>query len=302
MLPPVHQMFALVRDLANGREVTEIPIARWYVLRHNLGPLASVAGAPRYRDEVVRVAVEWGRIERDLPPVVAAIENRGIRVATLKGVAYATSLYPRPTDRPMSDIDLLVDDRKAEAVLAELGFVRDVGAPFHHATTWLRGPTVIDLHHDFVASGRGQIDLDAVWARTTRGRFARRLDPVDELAFHLIHMARSRLCGPLVQIVDLHRLASRADIELGLARCRDWELGRGAQLAVDYYRSIMNGAPMLSFATLHDVLEAQQPSLPRRIAFELAVAGSPRQLAARAFAAVNQRLFAGRPRGDARGR
>lgn len=293
-------MFALVRDLANGREVTEIP-DRWYVLRHNLGPLAARAGAPGLRDEVIRATVEWGRIERDLPPVVTMLERAGHRVVALKGVAYATGLYAAPSDRPMTDIDLFVEDPRAGEMLAADGFAHEAGAPFHHATTWTKGRTIIDLHHDFVSSGRGRVDLAAVWKRIVSGTLARRLDPVDELAFHLIHMARARMCGPLVQIVDLHRLAQRCDPDQALVRCDAWQLGRGARRAYAYYQSILAGDPDLHFATLDDLLECRQPSIPRRIAFELAVAESPRQLAGRALDALTQRGL-GRPRGDARGR
>ncbi|HEY0250685.1 MAG TPA: hypothetical protein VGC41_04130, partial [Kofleriaceae bacterium] len=133
-------------------------------------------------------------------------------------------------------------------------------------------------------------------------RFGLHLDLIDELAFHLVHMVRSRLCGPLIQIVDLHRLAQRTNLDAALDRTAEWSLRRGAERAVAYYRSIMAGAPELPFSTLQDVLEGRQPSISRRIAFELAAAESPRQILARAFGAVNQRVFAGRPSGDARGR
>jgi hypothetical protein len=290
MLPEVHGMFALVRDLASGREVTEIPVDRWYVLRHNLGPLAARAGAPGLRGEVIRCTVEWARVQRDLPPIVRLLEC-STRVAALKGVAYATGLYDAPADRPMTDIDLFVEDRSAWRVLADQGFEKGAGSPFHHATTWTKGTTIIDLHHDFVSSGRGRVDLAGVWRRVVSGALALRLDPVDELAFHLIHMARTRMCGPLIQIIDLHRLGQRCDPDEALARCDAWQLGRGARRAFAYYRSILAGDPDLHFAKLDDVLECRQPSIPRRIAFELATSESPRQLAARALDAVVQRAL-----------
>ena len=295
MLPEVHGMFALVRDLANGREVGEIPIAPWYVERHNLGPLAARAGAAAFRDELVRSTLAWARIERALPPIVEQLHSVGVRVAVLKGVSYATSIYEVPAERPMSDIDLLVSPVvEAAKLFARLGFEWIPNSPFHHAQTYVKGDTIIDLHRGFVSQFRGHIDIAAVLVRATpTGPFGSlRLSTVDELAFHLIHMWRGRLCGPLVQIIDLHRLARHADPEAALARAAEWGFGRGARRAYRYYRSILAEDIDLHFATEDDIIQARQPSVARRLAFDIATADSPRDLAAHAFDVFNQRLMA----------
>jgi hypothetical protein len=305
MLPDVHGMFALVRDLANGREITEIPIAPWYVERHNLGPLVARAGASAFRNELIRSTVGWARIERALPPLIEQLHAIGVRVAVLKGVSYATSIYEVPAERPMTDIDLLVSPLLDTAKLFErLGFEWVPNSPFHHAQTYFKGDTIVDLHKNFVSRARAGVDISGVFARATpTGPFGTlRLSPVDELAFHLVHMWRGRLCGPLVQIIDLHRLAQRADPAAALARAAEWKLGRGARRAYHYYRSILDGDIDLHYATVDDIVHARQPSIPRRIAFELATAESPKALAAHAFDVFNQRVFAGRPSGEARGR
>ena len=298
-------MFALVRDLANGRDVTEIPIARWYVERHNLGPLAARAGAVAFRDDLIRSTVAWARIERVLPPLVEQLHALGVRVVVLKGVSYATSIYEVPAERPMSDIDLLVSPPlPASQLFQRLGFEWVPNTPFHHAQTFFKGDTIVDLHQTFVSQSHAGLDISGVFERATpTGPFGTlRLSPIDELAFHLVHMWRGRLCGPLVQIIDLHRLVQRADPEAALARAAEWQLGRGARRAYRYYRSILAGDVDLHYATVDDIVCARQPSIPRRILFDLAVADSPRQLAARALHSIAQRWFAGRPSGDARGR
>ena len=297
-------MFALVRDLANGREVTEIPVSLWFVERHHLGPLAARAGLVAAKDELVHSTVAWARTERVLPPIVDRLVSAGVRVAPLKGVSYATSIYAIPAERPMSDIDLLVEPHDvAERVLAELGYTSTPSSPFHHATTWSLRDTWLDLHRGFVSAGRSTVELERVWERTSAGwpRGARRLERTDELIFHFVHMARGRLCGPLVQIVDAHRLLADGDGEL-FARADRWKLGKSVRIAHAYYRSIMDGHVVQPYATEEDLIYVRQPSFAKRVRFDLAVSESPRQLAARAVDWIAQRWFAGRPSGDARGR
>lgn len=285
-------MFALVRMLSSGRDVSEIAVHPTIVQRHQLGPLAASAGWAQFRDDLVRATVGWGRIERELPAIVDALDCRGIRVAPIKGVAYATTLYETPGQRPMTDIDLLVAPAEgafARRILGELGFTCAHDPALHHASTWVRGSLVIDLHRDIVGTGRSQIDLDAVWSRVVPGwpKRAWRLEPVDELVFHLVHMARNRLCGPLVQVVDASRLLQRADALAALARAKEWGIEAAVRPALRFCRDIVDDVPhpggWLS-PSPGDLLAVQQPSTLRKLVFDVATAGSMRQLASRAVA------------------
>jgi len=294
-------MFALVRDLAAGRDVSEIAVDPELAQRHLLAPLAARHGAAGFRDDLVRSTVAWGATAVALPPVVAALVKAGVRVAAIKGVAYATALYETPAERPMTDVDLLVPDRSfaaASSILGELGFVREPVIPHHHATTWVRDSLVIDLHRNIVGLGRSRIDLDAVWQRTVAGwpDGASRLDPSDELVFHLVHMTRNRLCGPLIQVVDAARLLARlseASISIAIARGHEWGLAVPVELALRFCRELLAGARHPGGwlgPSADDVLRVRQPSTVRKIVFDLATAGSPSQLAARAVAYARSRL------------
>ena len=282
-------MFALVRDLAAGRNVGEIAAHPDVVRRHLLAPLAASAGARAFHDDLVRATVAWARIEHELPSVVTALARAGVPVAPIKGVAYATSVYQTPAERPMTDVDLLVPlnrARVAEGVLAAQGFSCDSALPFHHASTWVREWLVIDLHHGILGPGRSRMDLEHVWTRATPGwpHDGLRLDPVDELVFHLVHMARNRLCGPLIQIVDASRLFARCDRERALVRARDWGLAPAVKLAMRYCIDVLAGTSEPGGwlgPRSHDVLAVQQPSTLRKIMFDIATAGSASQLAAR---------------------
>jgi hypothetical protein len=304
MLPEVAQMFALVRDLAAGRDVTEIAVEPALVQRHLLAPLAARAGASACRDDLVRATVGWARIERELPPVIDRLVAAGVRVAPIKGVAYAAGLYALPAERPMTDVDLLVDPyADAARVVAELGFRREPGSLLHHASAWVRGELVIDLHRGIVGAGRSRIDVDAVWKRARAGwpAGALRLEAADELAFHLVHMIRSRLRGPLIQVVDAARLFERCDVALVLERADEWRIGGAVRLALRYVRDLLAGAPRPGGwlgPSPGEAIAAQQPRAWRKLVFDVVTAGSPGQLAARVLGYGASRLAPGRPSGE----
>ena len=295
-------MFALVRDLANRAPVTQVAVSDWLVQRHNLGPLTALAGVTRMKPELARATLAWRRISDGLPPIIERWTGAGIRVAPIKGVAYAAGMYDRPAERPMTDIDLLVDRSSystAGRLLTEAGFSRIAGSPLHHASAWVRGDMVIDLHRGIVGRGRSRIDLDAVWRRTSPGwpSGALRLDPVDELVFHLLHMARNRLCGPLIQVVDVARLIERLprrDPENALRLARTWRVGPAAEAALRFSCNVLDARGDLRLGivgpTEENVLAAGQPSILRKLVFDVSTAGSVSQLATRVIAYGASRL------------
>jgi hypothetical protein len=302
MLPPVDALFTLVRQLAARSAVIEVSVPKWLVQLHRLAPLAARAGAASYRDDLVRATLEWARIEADLPAIVHALQGAGVDVAPIKGVAYAKQLYASPAERPMADIDLLVPLRqreRARSLLAAQGFRPAPAAALHHAEAWLRGDLAIDLHWNIIAPGRSRIDLDAVWSRTTPGwpDAARQLEPVDAFVFHLVHLARNRLRLPLINVVDTARLLEHVDANTALMRAREWGLGRATELALRFCTSILDareGRPAGWLGPSRaDVVECAEPSLPGKVLFDVAVAGSPRQLVSRVvhFGANRVRRF-----------
>lgn len=87
-------------------------------LRHS--PSARVP--PEVRERVRSLALAWRLklrlLERRLADSVRALDRVGIRVTLLKGAALAHTVYPSFDERPMADLDLLVDpDRAGEAHL-----------------------------------------------------------------------------------------------------------------------------------------------------------------------------------------
>jgi hypothetical protein len=261
-----------------------------------LAALCALAGVSQLRDDLAGATVRWIAWSREIATVVARLGDAGVAVAPIKGLAYAAGLYPQPAARPMTDVDLLVQPGRVTAardVLERAGFTLASDIPLHHASTWERGDLTVDLHRDIMPIGRGRIAHDELWARTRPGwpAGARRLDSVDELVFHLAHMARGRLCGPLVQVVDAARLLEHAGATQALERARQWKIGAPVSVALAFCRAIIDGTSLPWLAPADDdVLFARQPGVARKLLFELATSGSPRQLAARTLGAAFQRL------------
>jgi hypothetical protein len=100
---------------------------------------------PDKRDQISRLALIWTLklklLERRLHESVGLLSDAGIEVTLLKGAAIALTIYRRFEDRPMADIDLLVDEtraREAHELMQRNGWKLETGN--HQAAAW-------DTHH-----------------------------------------------------------------------------------------------------------------------------------------------------------
>jgi hypothetical protein len=301
MLPHVEGLFTLVQRLAKDVPVTEVPTSKWLVQRHGLAPLVARSRRQDFRTELAATSVAWERVRQTFSPLVTQLCDAGVRIAMIKGASYATRLYRHTSERPMTDVDMLVQPRDAAVVarvLERAGFVRSSPGVLHHATAWERGPVVIDVHRSILAPGRSSIDLEAVWSRTTNDGWpagTERLDITDELVFHFVHMARNRLRGPLIHVVDAERLLRRADIGVAARRAREWRLSVMFELVrrfvadtMDLRREQVGGR----FGPTRDELALfVEPTTMQKIAFDLAVSESPTQILARSVSFGANRLL-----------
>lgn len=85
-------------------------------VEHVLSPLLMAAADRRGRGTVQSTAI-WTRNMTALGPALRELDRAGHRVWAWKGLDFAMSLYPSPGDRPMYDIDLLVEPHCLEEVL-----------------------------------------------------------------------------------------------------------------------------------------------------------------------------------------
>jgi hypothetical protein len=292
MLPTMEALFTLVRDLSAARQPTSC-VPQNLVRLHGLAPMAARAGAHGFRDDLVCSTIAWAATEQEVPALVRALRAANVRVAPLKGLLYARWLYPWPAERPMADVDLLVQPLQvgaARRALRALGFAPAFAALGHHAEPWTRGDFVLDLHWNIIAPGRSRIDLERVWSRTRPGwpEGAESLEATDALVFHLVHLARNRLRLPLVNVVDGARLLELADRDTALERAASWGLKRAANHALRFIDAILHGMtgdrpggwPGPTWAELAVL---SRPGPLAKVLFDTVTAGSWRQLAARSW-------------------
>ena len=92
----------------------------------------------------------------------------------------------------------------------------------------------------------------------------------------------------LVQVVDAARLLEHASPEEALLRAQKWGIGAAVQTALAHCRAVLDDTALPWLASPDDVMFAHQPSLSRKLMFDVMTAGSARQLAARMMGAGAQ--------------
>jgi hypothetical protein len=213
----LERMRAFVAAVMRGRPMGAVPPLALIQAGH-LGPIGYRMGIRELRGEYAASAIMAGRRAAVLDEVVRGLGAHGVAVALIKGIAFAGTLYPDPAERPMHDIDLLVPRTElpdAMRAMREIGFQR-IGSPralsgYYHALDYARGDIIVELHRNMVQHRRTELRIGDVWRRAARdpSTGAVRLDPVDDLLFAVLHIARSELAVPVLNYLDVQRLCDR---------------------------------------------------------------------------------------------
>jgi Uncharacterised nucleotidyltransferase len=204
-------------------------------LTHALGTLP-LAGVPRVvrRRLTERVAASRARhlvMLRELGPVLRGCAAAGIDVIVLKGPALAEHVYPEPTLRPFSDLDLLVhpaDRFRMDGVLRGLGHRRladehswDFDVAYDGATVYETPAGVrIDLHWSLLTEPRfaWRGDETEVWARAepivVAGEPALGLGREDLVLYLAAHLAVHHTLTGLLRYWDVALVLERWGAEL----------------------------------------------------------------------------------------
>ncbi len=189
-----------------------------------LTPSQSAELLTRHRDAMLWVLT----LERGLVRLAPDFRAAGIDFVVLKGPAVAHGFYPDPSWRTFADLDLLVrtaDWRRACALLAELGFRRDLPEPrpgfderFGKAAahTGTDGFSV-DLHRTLVLGPFGLwIDPDVLFERTTAFRLGgvslKRLEHTSAFLHACAHASLGWHPPLLTPVRDVAQLATGADV------------------------------------------------------------------------------------------
>lgn len=128
------------------------------------------------RATAMRLTVRFAALEQQATTISRTLLAAGITPLFLKGFPLAAHVYPRPSDRPMGDLDIAVpqpDFEHAVEVLGSLGLVADardasirMGVNEHAVP--LRDPhgmAVVDLHYNILDDSLWQGADDGFWQR-----------------------------------------------------------------------------------------------------------------------------------------
>lgn len=239
-----HEQAVLVAALRGLRPLPEAPdelrlaaLASWHRVE---GLLASAA--PRdatFSDDLVdhlrevRDATEarWLHLRDTLAELVDQWDRAGIRTVALKGAALVAAGIVPAGERPMADVDVLVDGSRADeahAIARRAGWQADHGdrvyeytrTRHHHLPALVDGSgTMVEVHHRLLDRSHPRRRLDDL----VRGRTvalpeldAHRLDDIAmwlHLAVHFWDDRRRGTGGVLLQLRDLDLLLQRIDPE-----------------------------------------------------------------------------------------
>ena len=299
-------MRAFVAAVLTDRPMGEEPPRELLPIGH-LAPIAYRRGMQSAKADYAACMVVAARRRKVLEEVIVALTKRSIDIAVIKGCAFVGTIYPDPAERPMNDMDVLI--RRAQLpdaleLVQALGFQR-VGfdrkmSDFYHATVFLRGDVMLELHRNIVQPYRTAIPIDDVWARTTidpAGVGERRLDRVDELLICAVHAARHELIVPAINYVDVARLWNRLTDEQRATfwtRAKQWRVARAVAAVFamkDNLAAARADAPDVGLGsrilpTTTDVLLGNQPKRARQIAQKLLLAQGTRDRIGLGFVTV----------------
>ncbi|MCP3903371.1 MAG: SET domain-containing protein-lysine N-methyltransferase [Planctomycetes bacterium] len=188
-----------------------------------------------------------------LERVARHCNDAGIPVMALKGAALNLTVYERPTERPMSDLDLLVrvdDLERVHALFEKLGFLRspsqfreDFFPRFYYEIQYTAGsvsPVSIDLHvRPFRLVRHSRFVPDAAfWERSGPipiGRTTVRIPGAEEMLIHLA--AHSAIHGNTHAkwAEDIRRWTSQARVDWDrfLALADRWRLTHAVRRGLD---------------------------------------------------------------------
>ena len=179
--------------------------------------------------------------EETLSEVLAALGAAGVLVMPMKGVLFQKWLYERASERPLTDVDVLVDARSFDAAaeaLVRAGHRAAHAPPSGGQRTFTsRLGFDVDLHSELFPPGRFRFEARDVLARATHGAElfgapALIMDPVDAYAHVIgkvaIDHTDARVPVPLMDLLLLGERMGLVATEVA-ARLREGGLDRAAR-------------------------------------------------------------------------
>ncbi len=248
------------------------------VLWRRLAALDGVAQAPPEHRRLALVhEFRAAHLEEVLARAVDTLAKAGTDGILLKGAALAVSIYPSFGDRPMGDLDLLIQAGDVDAVQTALhasGWTSEAGTDEvygeHHHLPPLSskdGSTVIELHTGLFTGRPFAFDADAMRKGAVtvrwRGRDVRVPDPHHLLVHLCTHFAFSHefLGGVWRAIRDVEALIARGSLS--------WERvvreARAAGATRECYWTLRLARSLAGVDVYEGALRAMRPRLPESV-------------------------------------
>lgn len=217
----------LDNPIADTREIGPTPEGVAAPVPHS--PVASMPSEPPsvLADSIMpdaerRTAIRNVRMMRVLDRIASRFEAAGVPLLALKGAVLNMTVYDRPDQRPMDDLDLLIREQDVDRVftlleemegLRGVSLVREDFFPrFHYEIEYTVGriyPVRVDLHVRPFRPLRYSrvVPTDALWASARRVRIDEGtiLIPSDEeMLIHLATHAAIHACARRMWLMDLY--------------------------------------------------------------------------------------------------
>jgi hypothetical protein len=273
----------LQRPLDWGRVITIAEAERatlvlWRVLSRADLTRVPPEAADRLRRSAMVYDFRMKRLESRLERTVGVLRERGVPVLLLKGAALAVSGYGGFTERPMSDLDLLIhpsDKQRARQAVIDAGWpetsdpvLHELLRDQHHMPPFMDPEQTglrIELHTAFLPSEHPfEFDSERMWhgAGEAPARFRGASVPshVHLLLHASLHFAWSHTMrfGAWRTFRDVSLLASKADL--------DWEalisIASRARAATSCYWTLRLAQRLSGADVPDDVLARLRPPTP----------------------------------------
>ena len=223
------------------------------------------------------------RLFRGVAPVIAALEDAGVRTVLLKGASLALRHYPDPGLRPMTDIDLMVapgDLALAVHIFANHRFFPSV-EPTPRRTQLLHAEDFADergIHIDLhwrLHPHREEAD-ESLWSRldplSIAGAPSHALSPADELLHQLVHGLHWSQVSPIRWVADSCGILASTSLPV------DWGVfvaaavkARIATAALEGLRFLRDEFEATVPASVLDTLAASPDPFAERLEYRLGI-------------------------------
>lgn len=234
------------------------PLLAWRLEQAELLDRLEASARHALRKQLLDAELSRAGLRLAAARVASALSRAGLRVVLLKGAAIGELAYERPSLRPMTDVDVLIEPSRFDDVLRVL---RDegLGVPSDDVVAFWREAysnvpvgvpgeldTTVEIHWSIAQEGRHTPDVEGMIDRarslSLEGIATLALDPTDLLLHQVLHHAYHTFEPKLIWLHDIARLhldpPQVADI---VARAERWGMSIPLEISTAQVEKVFPG-------------------------------------------------------------